>query len=64
MVNVGGLAVLDFKDSAAGELDGEVESLVHEKEHRGEKRDQRYDVEDQRMPHEGDGAADLEEFHR
>src|SRR3954453_21184894 len=62
-IDVGRILVRHFDHRAASELDRIVEPAVHEEEHRGNERDQRYYVEDQRIAHEGDGPPDLEEFH-
>src|SRR2546422_7440166 len=62
-LDVGRALVADLDQRAAGELDREVEAAVREEEHGGEERNGGDDVEDQRVPHERDGAADLEEFH-
>ncbi len=63
LLDVGGLLVIDLDQRAAGELDRKVQALVGQEEHRGEEGQQGDDVEDERMPHERDDAADLEEFH-
>src|SRR5919197_1504961 len=57
-------ATSELDQRSAGELDRVVQAAVHQKENRGEERDERYDVEDQRIAHERDGATDLEKFHR
>jgi hypothetical protein len=62
-VDVGRLLVVDLEQRAAGELDREVEPPVDEEEHRQHERDRGDHVEHQRVLHERDGAADLEEFH-
>ena len=63
-VHVGGLLVAHLEQRAARELDREIEPARGKEEHRHRERDHRDDVEHERVPHERDRAADLEELHR
>ncbi len=53
----------DFDHGAAPEVNAEVEATQGEKEHREHERDQRDDVEHERVLHERYHAAYAEEFH-
>ncbi len=63
LVDFGGMLVADLHHRAAGELDREIQALGGEEEHCEQEGDERHHVERQRVAHEGDVAADLEEFH-
>jgi len=60
---VGGLAVADLHHRAAGEFHRQVQAARDEEEHRQHESGDRYDVEDQRIPHERDVPSDLEKLH-
>jgi hypothetical protein len=62
-VDLGRLLVADLDQRAAGKLDRQVEPAEGEEADRGEEGDERDDVEDERIPHERYGSADLEELH-
>ena len=56
-VEVGRVRVGDLDHRAAAEVDAEVEAARREEDHGEQERDQRDDVEHQRVPHERDVAA-------
>ena len=58
-----GVLVAHFHHRAAGELDREIQALGGEEKHREKESEERHHVERQRMAHERDVVADLEEFH-
>lgn len=60
---IGGLGVSDFHHRTAGELHRQVQPLVEQEEDSGDKRQERQRVEDQRVLHERNVAADAEKLH-
>jgi hypothetical protein len=62
-LDVGGLGVADFHHGATRELHRQVQAARHQEEHCGSERQERDDVEYERVLHERDVAPDLEELH-
>ena len=55
--------VTRLDQGTTGKFNRIMQSATYQKEHREQKGDQRNDVEDQGMAHEGDVAFDAEKFH-
>ncbi len=57
------MGVADLHERAAGEFHRQMQPTRKQEKHRCEERDERDDIEHERMPHERDVASDFKELH-